>query len=160
MNRRNFLKTSGTLVGSMMAASALGKTVSGAMASDRKKIRYAMVGCGHRGTGMWGKRLVDAGYKDYIDFVGLCDTNPGRLEYAKKAMQIPDCPTFGAEDFDRMIKETKPDVVMVTTPDATHSDYIIRALNLGVNVMTEKPMTTDEAKCQESSMHRKKRAKK
>ncbi len=150
MDRRNFLKTSGTIVGGMMAASALGKTVSGAAAQSgiKKKMRYAMVGCGHRGTGMWGKQMVDTGYKDYIDFVGLCDTNPGRMERAKRVMEIPNCPIFAAEDFDKMIKETKPDVVMVTTPDATHSDYIIRALNLGVNVMTEKPMTTDEAKCQ------------
>ncbi|MDR1698563.1 MAG: Gfo/Idh/MocA family oxidoreductase, partial [Prevotellaceae bacterium] len=121
MDRRNFLKTSGTLVGSMVAASALGQTVSGmaAQGGARKKIRYAMVGCGHRGTGMWGRQLVETGYKDYIDFVGLCDTNPGRLERAKRVLEIPDCPTFKAEDFDRMIKETRPDVVMVTTPDAT-----------------------------------------
>jgi predicted dehydrogenase len=150
MDRRNFLKTSGAIVGSVMAASALGKTITNAAEKTglSKKIRYAMVGCGHRGTGMWGRQLVDTGYKQYIDFVGLCDTNPGRMEYAKRVMNIPDCPTYSAADFEKMIKETKPDVVMVTTPDATHSDYIIRALNAGVNVITEKPMTTDETKCQ------------
>ncbi len=150
MNRRDFLKTSGTIVGSMMAASALGKTLESAAKQTgvNKKIRYAMVGCGHRGTGMWGKQLVEEGYKQYMDFVALCDTNPGRMEYAKRAMNIPECPTYSAADFDKMIKETKPDVVMVTTPDATHSDYIIKALEAGVDVITEKPMTTDEKKCQ------------
>ena len=56
-------------------------------------------------------------------------------------------PLFDAADFDRMIRETKPDVVIVTTKDGTHDQYIIRAMELGCDVMTEKPMTTDEKKC-------------
>ena len=47
-----------------------------------------------------------------------------------------------------MIKETRPDTVMVTTVDATHAGYIIRGLELGVDVMTEKPLCTDEQQCQ------------
>ncbi|GAB6012747.1 Gfo/Idh/MocA family oxidoreductase [Viscerimonas tarda] len=130
-----------------MAYSALGKTLADAVANagPSKKIRYALVGCGHRGSGMWGKQLVDTGYKDYVDFVGFCDSNPGRLNYMKKATGT-DCPVF--TDFDQMLKETKPDMVMVTTPDATHDQFIIKALEAGVDVITEKPMTTDEHKCQ------------
>ena len=56
-------------------------------------------------------------------------------------------PIYGAKDFDRMVRETKPDTVIVTTKDATHSQYIIRAMEVGCDVMTEKPMTTDEKKC-------------
>jgi predicted dehydrogenase len=48
-----------------------------------------------------------------------------------------------------MIAETKPDVVIVTTKDATHNQYIVRAMELGCDVVTEKPMTTDENKCRE-----------
>ena len=55
-------------------------------------------------------------------------------------------PTF--TDFDRMIKETRPDRVIVTTPDGTHARYIIRALELGCDVMSEKPLCTDEQQCQ------------
>jgi predicted dehydrogenase len=47
-----------------------------------------------------------------------------------------------------MLKEAKPDYVIVTTKDATHDDYIVRALEGGCDVITEKPMTTDAAKCQ------------
>ena len=46
-----------------------------------------------------------------------------------------------------MLKTTKPDYVIVTTVDATHDEFIVKALNMGVNVITEKPMTTDEVKC-------------
>jgi len=51
-------------------------------------------------------------------------------------------------DFDRMVKETRPDTVMVTTVDATHARYIIRALELGCDAMSEKPLCTDEQQCQ------------
>jgi predicted dehydrogenase len=48
-----------------------------------------------------------------------------------------------------MIEETKPDVVIVTSIDRTHHHYIIRAMELGCDVISEKPMTVDEEKCQE-----------
>ncbi|MDR0811474.1 MAG: Gfo/Idh/MocA family oxidoreductase [Paludibacter sp.] len=146
MDRRNFIKASGAIAGSLIASSALGNTLDLTQSSIKKK-RYALVGCGHRGTSMWGQQLVNGGYKDYLDFVGLCDSNPGRLEYAKRVMNIPTCPVY--TDFDKMLKETKPDIVMVTTPDSTHHSFIVKALNFGANVITEKPMTTDEFRCQE-----------
>jgi predicted dehydrogenase len=46
------------------------------------------------------------------------------------------------------LRETKPDHVIVTTIDATHDDYIVRAMSAGVDVITEKPMTTTPEKCQ------------
>jgi len=148
MDRRSFLKANGVAAGSMMAYSALGSTTSvleNMAKEQQKKIRYALVGCGIRGTDMWIRQLINSGYKEYIDFVGLCDTNPGRLELARRATQT-DCPVFS--DFDEMLKQTRPDVVMVTTTDATHDEFIIKAVNAGVDVVTEKPMTTDEDKCQ------------
>ena len=47
-----------------------------------------------------------------------------------------------------MMKETKPDVLIVTVNDYLHDTYIIRGMELGCDVISEKPMTTDEVKCQ------------
>ncbi len=41
-----------------------------------------------------------------------------------------------------MLEEEKLDVLVVTTVDATHDQYIIPALHAGIRVLTEKPMTT------------------
>jgi predicted dehydrogenase len=46
-----------------------------------------------------------------------------------------------------MLSRTKPDVVIVTTVDAEHDKQIVTALEMGADVITEKPMTTDEVKC-------------
>jgi predicted dehydrogenase len=108
-----------------------------------KKLRMALVGTGARGSGFWGKALVK-NFGEVLEFVGLSDINPGRLAFVKKDMGVS-CPSF--VDVEQMIKETKPDYVIVTTVDATHDEIIVKALNMGVNVITEKPMTTDEVKC-------------
>jgi predicted dehydrogenase len=137
MKRRDFLTTTGAVVAGSVLVNPLGAAVS--MAPKRK---LALVGTGIRGTTFWGKNIMD-NYSDLIEFVGLCDLNPGRLELAKKNIGV-NCPVF--TDFDEMVLKTKPDLVMVTTVDATHHLYIIRAMELGIDVLTEKPLTTDETK--------------
>jgi predicted dehydrogenase len=108
------------------------------------RTRVALVGTGVRATGMWGRDLV-RDYADYVQFVGLCDSNPGRLAYAKQYIGA-NCPTYLHTDFDRMVRETRPDQIIVTTVDATHDQYIIRGMELGCDILTEKPLTTDEKK--------------
>jgi len=110
-----------------------------------KKLRIVLVGTGIRGTSFWGKRLVEE-YSDLLEFVGLSDVNQGRMEYAKQYMGV-NCPTF--IDFDEMLAKTKPDLIIVTTVDATHHNFIIKGLEFGCDVLTEKPLTTDEIKVQE-----------
>ena len=48
-----------------------------------------------------------------------------------------------------MIAECRPEIVIVTSIDRTHHRYIVRAMELGCDVITEKPMTVDAEKCQQ-----------
>jgi predicted dehydrogenase len=128
----------------MLAAGAVLSTpLKAALAKDGKKLKVAMVGTGVRGIGFWGKPIVEK-YPDIIDYVGLCDINPGRVEYARQYMGVT-CPVF--TDFTEMVSKTKPDLIIVTTVDATHDQFIIKGLQMGCDILTEKPMTTDEKKC-------------
>jgi len=140
-SRRKFIKNSGKIA----AISALATSSPLLMAASRKKKRVALVGTGIRGIKFWGKSLNE-NFADIIDYVALCDINPGRVAFAKKYMKV-DCPTF--TDFDDMLKTVDIDMLIVTTVDSTHHEFIIKALNHGINVITEKPMTTDEDKCQQ-----------
>ncbi len=111
------------------------------------KKRYAQVGLGGRSM-MYLNALTD-GFKDNSELVGLCDLNPGRLELRLNHVRERGSAAVGyaAADFDRMIREQRVDTVIVTTKDCFHDDYMIRAMELGCDVITEKPMTTDETKC-------------
>jgi predicted dehydrogenase len=139
VTRRDFVKTAGTV-----AVASLVLTDSSLAAVTSPKRRYAIVGTGDRGIGMWGKPLVKD-YPDLLEFVGLCDINPKRVAVAKTMLEV-NCPTFS--DFDQMIDQAKPDLLMVTTVDGYHSNYITKALDRGLDVMTEKPMVIDESQCQ------------
>jgi len=113
--------------------------------------RYALVGTGGRAEFFWGSLVRD--YRDTSELVAFCDINQIRMNYSNKLLQEkydhPPVPTYTADRFDDMIREQKPDYVIVTSIDRTHHTYIIRAMELGCDVISEKPMTVDEEKCQE-----------
>lgn len=139
MNRRKFIAgSSAALAATSFSAANLSAT------TPQSKLKMAIVGTGSRGSFTWGREVV-AGYSDVVEIVGLCDHNGKRVEAAKKLIGTA-APTF--TDFDRMIRETRPETVMVTTVDAIHARYIIRAMELGCNVMSEKPLCTDERQAQ------------
>ncbi len=116
-----------------------------------RRTRYAQVGTGAR-AGMYYEALTGK-YRDRAELVGFCDVNPARIAYANR--QIAELngakavPGYGIDRFDDMVRECKPDCVIVTSVDRTHHRWITRAMELGCDVITEKPMTIDEVKCQQ-----------
>jgi predicted dehydrogenase len=86
-------------------------------------------------------------YRDVTELVAFCDLSQTRMDWYNRHLAevagLPPIPTYHADDFDRMVSETHPDVVIVATMDATHHTYITRAMRLGCDVISEKPMTTD-----------------
>jgi predicted dehydrogenase len=155
LNRRDFLKKSGTV-----SAAVLLSGVHLSFSSSKKK-RYVIVGVGSRSR-MY-QQAIQKTYTNNCEVVGFCDVNPGRLKLAQERSQKyigSKPPIYAAENFDKMISDTKPDVVIVTTVDGFHHEYIIRSMELGCDVITEKPMTIDAEKCQNIINTQKKTGKK
>jgi predicted dehydrogenase len=106
--------------------------------SARARTKVALVGTGIRGSTTWGVNLMrDAG--DLVEIVGLCDVNPDRVGVARRWMG-GGIPTF--TDFDEMVRRTSPERVIITTIDATHAQYVCRAMELGLDPVSEKPLCT------------------
>jgi predicted dehydrogenase len=137
VDRRGFMAAAG-----LTAAASFVPAAGWAAASGARR-RYALVGTGSRGVGMWGRDLVER-YSDVVELVGLCDVNPLRLEVGKRMIGAS-CPTF--TDLGTMLSTARPDALIVTTVDSTHADCIVQAFEAGVDVITEKPMVTDERQC-------------
>jgi predicted dehydrogenase len=139
INRRTVLKAAAA-AGLMLASGAYG-------ANSRK--RYAVVGVGSRSRMYTG--AIAGKFRAGNEIVAVCDKNAGRAALAVKMISATGASqpaAYPMADFDRMLRETKPQFVIVTTTDATHDDYIVRALDAGCDVITEKPMTTTAAKAQ------------
>lgn len=115
------------------------------------KKKYALIGTGGRAQFFYGSLARD--YRDTSELVAFCDTNQTRMDYANKMLLEryghKTIPTYKAHAFEEMIRAEKPDTIIVTTIDRTHHTYIVKALELGCDVITEKPMTVDEEKCQD-----------
>ncbi len=112
------------------------------------KKRYAQVGIGGRARFFY--EAIAGTYQETAQLVAFCDVNQTRMDYANKILQenyqYAAVPTYKMEDFEKMIAQEKPDWVIVTSIDRTHHKYITRAMELGCDVISEKPMTTDASK--------------
>ena len=146
-NRRDVL--GGLAAGGALTAGLEAIPASAAMAASTTPKTYVSVGVGSRNRmyqqAIWGP------HKAHARLIAAVDVNPGRIAHvqrlaAKNGAAAPK--GYLAQDFDRMIREQKPDVIIVTTPDAFHDEYLVRALDAGCDVLTEKPMTTTAEKAQ------------
>lgn len=119
--------------------------------SPSPKTRYAIVGTGSRSF-MFAEAILNT-YKNAGTLVAVCDNNRLRMEYHNRRYaerwSAGPIPMYDAREFSRMIEQEKPETVIVTTVDRTHHDYIIRAMEAGCDVITEKPMTVDAGKCRD-----------
>lgn len=114
------------------------------------KVRYAQVGVGGRARMFY--EALSSIFSDSCELVGICDISSTRLNYANRTMkekyQRDPVPMYYYTEFEEMIRREKPDIIIVTTVDRTHDDYIVRAMQMGCDVITEKPITIDEKKAQ------------
>ena len=111
--------------------------------------RYVLVGTGSR-----AEIYIHALVKNYCEvgeLVALCDVSAGRMQvYAEWAAQHGvQLRRYLAVEFDRMVSECRPCTVVVTSKDCTHDQYIVRAMEMGCDVITEKPMAMHPGDLQE-----------
>ncbi len=110
------------------------------------KRRYVVVGTGHR-----VQMYLDAmsgDHRDDAELVGLLDPNPGRLTVhanwlSDAGLDMSGVTTGSPDMVEQVIKENRADRAIITSPDFSHAGLIARALDAGVDVVVEKPLTID-----------------
>ncbi|MBD2868733.1 Gfo/Idh/MocA family protein [Paenibacillus arenilitoris] len=106
------------------------------------KKRYAICGVSGRALGMFAKPILTT-FAGGCELVGLLDPDPARFAlFRERYPEQAGIRTYGEDDFDRLVEETRPDVIIAAGRDHTHARYIIAALRHGLDVITEKPMVT------------------
>src|SRR5699024_437597 len=104
--------------------------------------RYAVCGVSNRAIGMFIRPIIQDYHADN-EVVALLDVDARRFEIAKQRHEeLVDLPEYFPNEFDKMIEETNPDVVIGASRDDTHVDYILQALKHNLDVIVEKPMAT------------------
>ena len=146
--RRHFLKNTSQAV----AATALAATtVPHVHAAEDNTIRVALIGCGGRGTGAAANALSVT--NGPIRLVAMADVFPDRLtasfanlqkSYADR-MDVPEDRKFiGFDAYKKAMDCLQPgDVAICTTPPAFRWVHFTYALEKGLNLFMEKPVTVD-----------------
>ena len=96
-----------------------------------KKIRFAVVGCGHI-----GKRHAEMITRDEkAELVALCDIRP-KAELGVEAYPVP-----FAKNLEELLKiASDVDVINICVPNGLHAEMAIEAIEAGHHVVIEKPM--------------------
>lgn len=100
-----------------------------------KKLRVGIIGCGGIAT---GKHMPSLALLDTIDMVAFCDILEERADKAQEKYGTAESKTY--TDYKEMLNIESLDVVHVCTPNNSHSEISIAALEAGNHVMCEKPM--------------------
>ena len=102
-----------------------------------------MIGASCRGIYAFADPLVRE-YRDTHELVGAFDILPRRIEVMNEYIKakVP-----GFTDLDRMMRETRPDLLIISTIDATHADYVEEAFARGIDSIVEKPLCTTAEQC-------------
>jgi predicted dehydrogenase len=148
VNRRRFIQQTGAIAA---ASTLVGTSATGYHIAQDNAIRIALIGCGGRGTGATDNALrVENGP---IQLVAMADVFQDRLsasfnqlqkEHAKK-MDVPeDSRYIGFDGYKAAMDELLPgDIAILATPPAFRWVHYKYAIERGINVFMEKPVTID-----------------
>lgn len=107
-------------------------------------LKIGIIGCGGIAN---GKHLPALAEVKEVELVAFCDVLLERAEKAKVAYGTPDATVY--TDYKEMLANNTLDVVHVCTPNSSHAELSIAAMEADCHVMCEKPMAKTTAEAQQ-----------
>lgn len=102
---------------------------------NKRVVRVGIIGCGGIA---FGKHMPSLNQLDNVEMVAFCDIDMQKAMNAKEQYGIEGAKTY--TDYHELLKDTSIEVVHVLTPNRSHADISVAALESGKHVMCEKPM--------------------
>lgn len=99
----------------------------------KKKIRICLIGCG-RISNIHFESIM--GLSNDFELVAVCDKDKKKLKKIPNSFKLKKY-----TDIKTMVNENNPDLVTLTTPNGLHYTQSILLAKMGINVLTEKPMS-------------------
>ena len=108
-------------------------------------VTFAIAGFGDRGSTYASMQNL---FPDKMKIVAVADLDPAKVEKARRLYNIPQENCFASAE--EMLEHDKlADVMVVSTMDRQHVGHAIPALRKGYNILMEKPISPELAKCKE-----------
>ena len=100
-----------------------------------KKLKIGIIGCGGIAN---GKHMPALQQDERVEMVAFCDLVVERAQEAAKKFGTADAKIY--TDYHELLEDKSIDVVHVLTPNRSHSEITVAALEADKHVMCEKPM--------------------
>lgn len=110
---------------------------------ENKKFTVAILGVGSRGAG-YG--LIMNSMKDKFQIVSLCDLIKEKLDRFQEIFDVDKENCF--LDCNEFFKEKRADVLIIANQDQDHVWCCLKALELGYDILVEKPLTDNLEECE------------
>lgn len=104
----------------------------------KEKFSVAILGAGNRGCA-YGEIMQNEKNAGHYKINAVCDINSEQLKRAKKIFDLPDEALFSDEESFFAVK--RADLMVIATYDKYHVRQCIRALEMGYDVLLEKPVS-------------------
>lgn len=105
-----------------------------------KKFTLSILGCGSRGGDTYGSLAFSQ--QDKYEITALCDTNKLKLNKYSKLFNVSEENCFLTED--EFFSKKRSDAIIIATMDRDHVHQCLKAMELGYDVLLEKPISADE----------------
>jgi len=102
-----------------------------------KKVTFAIMGMGNRGTAYAAKQLK---FPEEMEVVAMADNRRERLDSANKYLHLPEDRLFDSAESLLAVPKLA-DIMVVATQDAQHREHALRAMELGYDLLLEKPIS-------------------
>ena len=91
-------------------------------------------------------RALKENYAQNHQLCAVMDIDDGKMRGFNDSIGV-DLPRF--IDFDQMCEEVKPDLLLISTVDCSHRDYIVKSLNRKIAFICEKPLCVNIEQCRD-----------
>ena len=106
------------------------------------KVNVGIIGCGWIGD---LKHIPNYAKNPRANLVAICDIDPARLEFIKTRHGLQAVKTY--TDYRELLANPEIDMVVVSTPNGSHSEIAVAALEARKHVLCEKPMAVTAEDC-------------
>ena len=111
---------------------------------EMNPVTFSVIGLGSRGLGAYAPYAT--AHPDQMRIVAVADLVPARRQKAAAQFGLDPGAVFGSAE-ELLARPRLSDAIIIATQDRTHVTYALKALELGYDILLEKPVSPDKDEC-------------
>jgi len=101
-------------------------------------MRVSIIGAGRNRNGI-GEYIGKYFHRNHANVISVLGTTERTSEKASSALRKYGIECVPYAEFDKMVEKEMPDTIVIASPSSTHYEYLVKCVDLGLNVFCEKP---------------------